>query len=184
MASALLLALPPIDWHKMFVPSMNPLELVLRGSVMYLAILAAMRVFRRQAGSLSTADLLVVVLVADAAQNGMAGEYFSVTEGLVLVATIYGWNYLLDVAAFRWPRVHRLINPPPLPLVRDGQVLRRNLRQEMLTVGDLMEQLREQGVERLSEVRRCWLEGDGHLSVIRRKEGEDDAPPQRKRVAG
>ena len=157
----------------MFVPSVSPLELVLRGSIMYLAILAAMRVFRRQAGSLSTADLLVVVLVADAAQNGMASDYHSVTDGLVLIATIYAWNYLLDVAAFRWRPVHRLLNPPPLALVQDGRVVRRNLRQEMLTLGDLMEQLREQGVERLSEVRHCCLEGDGHLSVIRRKDGDD-----------
>jgi uncharacterized membrane protein YcaP (DUF421 family) len=183
MTPALMLALPAVDWHKMFVPSVSLLELVLRGSIMYLVILAAMRVFRRQAGSLSTADLLVVVLVADAAQNGMASEYYSVTEGLVLIATIYAWNYVLDVAAYRWPRVHRVINPPPLPLVRDGRVQRRNLRQELLTLEDLMEQLREQGVEQLSEVRHCCLEGDGHLSVIRRKEG-DDAPPARKRVAG
>jgi len=183
MTAALMLALPPVDWHKMFVPSVSPLELVLRGSIMYLAILAAMRVFRRQAGSLSMPDLLVVVLVADAAQNGMASEYYSVTEGLVLIGTIYAWNYLIDVAAYRWPRFHRPINPPPLALVRDGRVLRRNLRKEMLTPDDLMEQLREQGVERLTEVRECWLEGDGHLSVIRRKEG-DDAPPARKRVAG
>ena len=178
-----MLAIPPVDWHKMFVPSVSPLELVLRGSVMYLAILAAMRVFRRQAGSLNTADLLVVVLVADAAQNGMASEYYSVTEGLVLIATIYAWNYLLDVAAYRWPAVHQLLNAPPLPLVTDGQVVRRNLRQEMLTLDDLMEQLREQGVERLSEVRHCCLEGDGHLSVIRRKEGEE-GPPPRKRTGG
>jgi uncharacterized membrane protein YcaP (DUF421 family) len=150
---------------------------------MYLAILMAMRVFRRQAGSLNTADLLVVVLVADAAQNGMASEYYSVTEGLVLIATIYAWNYLLDVAAYRWPTAHRLLNPPPLPLVRDGRVLRRNLRQEMLTLDDLMEQLREQGVEQVSEVRRCWLEGDGHLSVIRRHEG-DEPPPERKGAPG
>ncbi len=176
-------ALPPVDWHRMFVPSVSLLELVLRGSVMYLAILAAMRIFRRQAGSLSTADLLVVVLVADAAQNGMASEYYSVTEGLVLIATIYGWNYLLDAAAYRFPSVHRLLNPPPLTLVRDGQVMRKNLRQEMLTLDDLKEQLREQGVEELSEVRRCCLEADGHLSVIRRKD-DGDPPPQRKRGAG
>jgi uncharacterized membrane protein YcaP (DUF421 family) len=176
-----MLALPPVDWHKMFVPSVSPLELVLRGTIMYLAILALMRVFRRQAGSLSMPDLLVVVLVADAAQNGMASEYSSVTDGLVLIATIYGWNYLLDVAAYRWGAVHRLLNPPPLALVQDGRVLRRNLRKEMLTPDDLMEQLREQGVERLSEVRHCRLEGDGHLSVVRWKSGDDDQR-QRKRA--
>ncbi len=173
MTAPLLLALPSPDWRQMFVPSVSPLELVIRGSIMYLAILAAMRIFRRQAGSLNTADLLVVVLVADAAQNGMASEYKSVTDGLVLVGTIYAWNYLLDAAAFRWRPIHRLLNPPPLPLVRDGRVLRRNLRQEMLTLDDLMEQLREQGVEQLREVRSCCLEGDGHLSVIRRKDGDE-----------
>jgi len=95
-----MLALPAPDWRQMFVPSVSPLELVIRGSIMYLAILAAMRIFRRQAGSLNTADLLVVVLVADAAQNGMSSDYKSVTDGLVLVGTIYAWNYLLDAAAF------------------------------------------------------------------------------------
>jgi len=173
MTAALLLTLPSPDWHQMFAPSVSPLELVIRGTIMYLAILAAMRIFRRQTGSLNTADLLVVVLVADAAQNGMSSDYKSVTDGLVLVGTIYAWNYLLDAAAFRWRPIHRMLNPPPLPLVRDGQVLRRNLRQEMLTLDELMEQLREQGVERLSEVRSCCLEGDGHLSVIRRKDGDE-----------
>src|SRR5262249_33036860 len=181
MSPALLLALPSIDWHKMFVPSVSPLELMLRGSIMYLAILAAMRVFRRQAGSLSTADLLVVVLVAGAAQNGMASEYRSVTDGLGLIATIYLWNYVLDVASYRWRRVHRVLNPPPLALVQDGRVLRRNLRREMLTLGDLMEQLREQGVERLSEVRHCCLEADGRLSVIRRKDGDEAHQGSRER---
>ena len=37
-------------------------------------------------------DLLVIVLIADAAQNGMAGEYKSITEGVVLCATIVGWS--------------------------------------------------------------------------------------------
>ena len=184
MTAPLLLALPSPDWRQMFVPSVSPLELVIRGSIMYLAILAAMRIFRRQAGSLNTADLLVVVLVADAAQNGMASQYQSVTDGLILVATIYLWNYLLDVAAFRWRPVHKLLNPAPLPLVRDGQVQRRNMRHEMLTLDDLMEQLREQGVDRLSEVRYCCLEGDGRLSVIRKKEeGDESGGRQRKEAA-
>src|SRR5512133_1456143 len=92
-----------IDWHGLLVPTVSLLELVLRGSAMYLAILVLMRVLRRAAGALSTTDLLGVVLVADAAQNAMASAYDSVTEGAVLVATIFGWNYLLDWLAFRYP---------------------------------------------------------------------------------
>src|SRR4026207_1845920 len=122
MTPPLLLALPAPDWRQMFIPSVSPLELVIRGSIMYLAILAAMRIFRRQAGSLNPADLSGVGLVADAAQNGMASEYKSVTDGLVLVGTIYAWNYLLDAAAFRYRPIHRLLNPPPPPPRRGGGV--------------------------------------------------------------
>ena len=110
-----------IDWHRMFVPSGNLLELVIRGSLMYLLILAGFRIFRRDAGSLSVSDLLVVVLIADAAQNGMAGEYKSLSEGAIVVATIFAWNYVLDGLAYRFRAVHWLLHPPPLLLVRFGQ---------------------------------------------------------------
>ena len=169
-----------IDWHNMLVPTVSLLELVLRGSGVYLGILVLMRVLRRDAGALSTADLLVVVLVADAAQNAMASEYHSITEGAVLVATIFGWNYLLDWLGYRYPWLHSLLHPAPLLLVKDGRVHRRNLRSEMLTMGDLKEQLREQGVAEFAEVKRCYLESDGRLSVIR-SSGEDP-PPEPKRA--
>src|SRR5918992_989895 len=170
-----------INWHELFVPSVNPLELVLRGSVMYLLILALMRVLRREPGALSTPDLLVIVLVADAAQNAMASEYRSLTEGAILVATIFAWNYGLDWLAFRSRWVHRLLNPPPLPLIKSGRVQRRNLRSEMLREADLAEQLRQQGVEDFAEVKRAFLEPDGHLSVIRYSDEDEDRPPPSKK---
>ena len=94
------------------------------------------------------------------------------TEGAVLVATIFAWNYGLDWLAYRYPRVHRLLNPPPLLLIENGRLQGRNLWAEMLTKADLAEQLREQDIEDFAEVRRCYLEGDGHLSVIRRSKDE------------
>src|SRR6187200_2306625 len=136
-----------IEWREVFVPTGSLLELVVRASVMYLLILAGFRIFRRDAGSLSVSDLLVVVLIADAAQNGMAGEYKSVTEGAVVVGTIFAWNYILDWLAYRSPVVHRLLHPPPLLLVQNGLIHHRNLRQQLMTKADLLEQLREQGIE-------------------------------------
>jgi uncharacterized membrane protein YcaP (DUF421 family) len=173
-----------IDWHAMFVPSASPLELVVRGSIMYLLILAAFRVFRRDAGSLSVSDLLVVVLIADAAQNGMAGQYVSITEGVILVATIFGWNFILDALAYRYRFVYRLIHPPSMLLVRDGSILRRNLRSALMTLDDLMEQLREQGVDDIAIVRRCYLESDGRLSVIREDPLKADGRAKDRRAPG
>ena len=170
-----------IDWREVFVPSMSLLELVFRGSILYLTILALLRILRREAGAMSTADLLVIVLVADAAQNAMAAEYKSITEGIVLVATIFAWNYALDWLGYRYRWVYRLLHPAPLLLVKDGRVQRRNLRSELLTLDDLREQLREQGIDDVGQVKRCYLEADGHLSVIRQEPGE--APPRRKESA-
>lgn len=173
-----------MQWTEMFVPNTSLLELFVRGTCMYLGILALLRVFRRDAGSLSMADLLLIVLVADAAQNAMAGEYRSITEGAVLVGTIFGWNYLLDWLAFHSPAVHRLMNPAPLPLIVDGTLQRRNMRSQLITLDDLKEQLREQGVEHISDVKRCAMEADGNLSVIRRASGDaNPAPPSRKQKA-
>jgi len=163
--------MPPIDWHAMFVPTVSLLEIVLRGSVVYLGILGAVRIFRREAGTMSTTDLIVIVIVADAAQNAMSADYHSITEGLVLVGTIFAWNYTLDWLGFRYRWVHRMLNPAPLLLVKDGRIQGRNLRAEMMTTADLMEQLREQGVEDVAQVKRCYLEADGHLSVIKRNHG-------------
>ena len=171
-----------IDWRAVFVPTMHPLELVLRGSLIYLLILVGLRLFRREAGALSTADLLVIVLVADAAQNAMGSDYKSIPEGAILIATIFGWNWLLDWLAFRYRWVHRLLHPAPLELVRDGKVNRRNLRKEMITMGDLAEQLREHGVEDVKQVKRCFLEADGHLSVIKADGSDAERPEGKQRV--
>jgi uncharacterized membrane protein YcaP (DUF421 family) len=71
-----------IDWNSVFVPSIGIAEIVLRGSIMYLGLFAVLRFMgRRQAGNFGPADLLVIVLIADAAQNGLGKEYGSVTEG-------------------------------------------------------------------------------------------------------
>jgi uncharacterized membrane protein YcaP (DUF421 family) len=172
--------MPPIDWHAMFVPTVSLLEIVLRGSVVYLSILAAVRIFRREAGTMSTTDLILIVIIADAAQNAMSADYHSITEGLVLVGTIFAWNYALDWLGFRYRWVYRILNPAPLLLIKEGSIQRRNLKAEMMTTADLMEQLREQGVDDVAQVKRGYLEADGHLSVIRRKD-DGDQPPRRKK---
>ena len=169
-----------VDWGAIFIPSGSLFELVVRGTLMYFAIFAGFRILRRDAGSLAIADLLVIVLVADAAQNAMAAEYKSLTEGLVLVGTIFAWDYVLDWAAYRSPAIRRVLQAPPLILVKDGHLLKRNLRQEMMTVDELRALLREHGVDDLARVKRCCLESDGQISVIQKDDEAPDQPNPRK----
>ena len=163
------------DWRTLFIPSDSLLELFVRGTLLYFFILAAMRVLRRQGGSVGTADLIVVVLVADAAQNGMAGEYKSITEGILLVGIIFFWDYAVDALSYRYAFVRRLVQPPPVILVRDGIPQRRHLQSQLLTMDDLNEQMREQGVDDIRNVKRCFIESDGRMSVI--PYGDDERRP-------
>jgi uncharacterized membrane protein YcaP (DUF421 family) len=110
----------------MFSLDVHPLEIFIRGTLMFLGIFVLLRVIlKRQTGAVSTSDLLLITLLADASQNGMAGEYKSLTDGVLLVATIIGWTYALDWLAFHFPSLERLIEPPPIELIRDGKLLRR-----------------------------------------------------------
>jgi uncharacterized membrane protein YcaP (DUF421 family) len=155
-----------IDFRSIFVPSGHLAEMVVRGTLIYLFLFTILRVFRREAGTVGIADLLLVVLIADAAQNGMAGEYKSITEGAVLIGTIASWDYFLDWISYRFPWFHRLVTPAPLPLIKDGRIMKKHLRQELITEEQLVSQLRQQGVQNLTDVKRCYLEGDGNFSVI------------------
>jgi uncharacterized membrane protein YcaP (DUF421 family) len=156
-----------VDWNAVFQPSIGLAEIVVRGTIMYLGLFAILRVVsRRQAGSFGPADLLVIVLIADAAQNALGKEYNSVTEGLVLVLTIVAWEYVLDWAKYRFPRLRPLLMAP-LKLIEDGRLNRSNIRREMLSEDDLRSQLREKEVLTYDEVKLAMLEGDGRLSVIK-----------------
>ena len=156
-----------VDWNSVFLPSLGIAEIVVRGTLMYLGLFIILRFMaRRQAGQFGPAELLVIVLIADAAQNGLGKEYQSVTEGLVLVITIVAWEYLIDWLAYRFPPLDRYLRPPALTLVKDGRVVEKAMHKEMLSVDELSSQLRQQQVENIAEVRLAVLEGDGRLSVL------------------
>lgn len=157
-----------MNWSALFGIHTPVLELLIRGSSMYWFLFLMFRfILRRDIGAVGIADVLLVVIIADAAQNAMAGGYTTITEGFVLVATIIGWNVLLDWLAYHLPVVARLAQAPPLLLVHHGRMLKRNLRKEFITAQELQSQLRQEGVEDIRQVKEAWMEGDGTISVIK-----------------
>jgi uncharacterized membrane protein YcaP (DUF421 family) len=157
------------DWGAMFGLSVSPVELIVRGSAMYLFLFVLFRVvIRRRVGAVGMADILVLVIIADAAQNGMSGEYKSVTDGAILVGTIVAWDYLIDWLNYHVPALRNWLEPPPLLLVRDGRVIRRNLRHEFVTEDELKSKLREKGVADISQVKEARMETDGEVSVLKK----------------
>lgn len=169
-----------IEWRELLVPTHSIAEIVLRGTIMYLSLFLIMRfVMLRQTSSIGIADILVIVVIADAAQNAFAKEYKSVTEGVALILTIVFWDQFLNWLSYRSRTFERLLAPPPLLLVENGKMNRRNMRKELITEEELNGQLRQQGIGDLAEVRRAHIEANGEISVLKQSNG--DSPPNRKK---
>ncbi len=144
-------------------------ELMLRGTLVYWLLFLIFRfVLRRDVGAVGIADILLLVIVADAAQNAMSGGYDTFAEGAILVSH----HRRLELAArralvpFRARAPIRLARTPHADS-SSGVPQRRNLRREFITMDELYEKLREQGIEKIAEVKAAYLEGDGQISVIR-----------------
>jgi uncharacterized membrane protein YcaP (DUF421 family) len=151
----------------LFAFDTSPLELVLRGTLMYWFLFLLFRfVLRRDAGAVGIADILFVVIVADASQNAFSGSYNSVAEGMVLVGTLVAWNLAMDWASLRWATVRRFIEPRPLPLILHGKLIKRNLRHEFLTPEDIQAQLRLHDIASISDVKEAYMENDGKCSFV------------------
>ena len=161
-----------IDLSEIFALQAGFAEMFVRGSTMYWVLYALLRVSgRRDLGSLGVADMLVLVLVADAAGNAMSGDSYSLGDGIIVVTTIVGWSYLLDRLSYHVPALRKVLEPQRVCLVRDGRLIVSGLRREHITRGELMEQLRLKGVDHLSCVKRAYLESTGEFSVIATEEG-------------
>jgi uncharacterized membrane protein YcaP (DUF421 family) len=171
-----------VEWTELFALRTTPLEILVRGTVTYLALFAMLRfLLKRESGTTGVTDLLVIVLIADAAQNAMAGQYTTITDGVLLVAVIIGWSFLLDFIAYYFPAAARIIRPRPLLLIRDGQIIERNMRRELVTEAELRSLLREQGIDNLTRVREARMEPDGQISVITQVDGQIGRPARKRR---
>ena len=159
------------DLAGIFSFTVSPLDLMLRGTLLYWFLFIVLRfILRRDVGSLGISDCLFVVIRGDAAQTSMIGSATSATDGMVLISTLVFWSYTLDFMSFRFPLIQRFTSAPRLCLVRDGKLLRRNMRREFITDDELNAKIRHAGVEDVTSVKRMYLESDGEMSLIRNDE--------------
>jgi uncharacterized membrane protein YcaP (DUF421 family) len=156
----------PADWLLIFAPATPILELIARGTALYFGILVLIRLMpRRTGGELAMMDLVFVLLIAEAAAHAL-GDYQSVADGIIMIATLMSWNFLVNALSNRVPLVERFVSSPPLQVIQDGQLLRRNMRREFVTEEELISHLRQHGVDSVADVKTAYVEGNGKITVI------------------
>jgi uncharacterized membrane protein YcaP (DUF421 family) len=97
----------------------------------------------------------------------MADNYQAITDGLILVATIVAWEFVIDYLSYRIDFVGRLVDRKPLLIINRGKVLSERLRQILMSDDELLSQLRQKGIDDVTVVKHSFVEGDGSISVIR-----------------
>lgn len=158
---------------EIFEFELGPFEMALRGSIIYWFLFFIARVIgRRELSSVSVADLLIVVLVADAAGDAMSGGSESLSDGLVVVSTILFWGAAIDRLSYFFPRMERVLSPPKRCIIKNGKLQRRIMREQFITLDELRSEMRLKDIEHLSEVENAYVEPSGELSFFR-KEKQD-----------
>lgn len=145
--------------------------IAVRTAIVFIALVIGLRLTgRRQAGELNLHDVLLVLILANAVQNAMTKGDGRLSVALVSAGTLLVLGTLFAAVQSRYPACEGWLAGTPTVLVEDGRVIRRHLRSEGVTDGELMGAVREQGLADLAGVKLAVLENDGSISVIPRQE--------------
>lgn len=153
------------------------ISVAVRTAIVYVCLVLGFRLLgKREAGQLSTLDLVVLLVIANAVQNAMVGENTSLVAGLIAAFVILVLDLLLHAAADRWGPLRDALDGEPTILVDHGRVLVANLRQEGISDRELAVALRQNQLLAPEEALYVFLETSGQISVIPWRDG-DHAPP-------
>jgi uncharacterized membrane protein YcaP (DUF421 family) len=154
--------------HAIFDLGVSVGEKLLRALLVYLFLLVALRLLgKRELGQQNTLDVLVLLLVANAVQNGIIGNDNSVTGAVVSAAFLFGLNRLFNGLAFRYPWADRLFEGSPSFLVKDGKLVEATLRNEQISKPELRSIARRQGFDSLDQIGTAILETNGSVTFLR-----------------
>jgi uncharacterized membrane protein YcaP (DUF421 family) len=144
------------------------MDIVLRAAFAYAFIVFVTRVMgRRELSSLAPADLVLIVVLGDLIQNGVTQSDMSMTGVTIAISTFVLMTVISSYLAFRSSRARKILQGEPVIIVQDGKPIEHNMRNERLTVDDVMEEARDKEIENLDEIKFAVLEPGGKMTFIK-----------------
>lgn len=144
------------------------MESIIRAAVVYVVLLVLFRISgKRSLAEVTSFDLVLLLIISEATQQAMIDNDNSMTNSLLLVATLIGMNILFSVISTRWKAFQRLVEDVPLVILEDGKPLLQRMRKERVEEDEILEAARQsQGLERLDQVKYAILERTGHITIV------------------
>jgi len=145
------------------------MDIVLRTVVVFGFLLVLTRVIgRRELSSLEPFDLILLIVLGDAVQQGLTQDDYSLTGAFLVVGTFAVLQVSVSWITYRFPKARPILDGEPIIVVQDGKPIEKNLKRERLTIGELAEAARGQQIGSLDEVKWAVLETNGTLSFIKK----------------
>jgi len=158
-------------WHDIFSIQIGVGDKILRSILIYVFLIAMLRIVgKRELGQSNTLDLVVLLLVANAVQNGIIGNDLSVTGAAIGAATLFGINELFSRATYLWPFASRVLEGEPTQLIEAGKPIRKALRSTGISLSELRAIARRQGFVHLGDVHTAILETNGVVTMFKENE--------------
>lgn len=151
----------------MWVLETSVLELVLRGTIIYFFMFILMRIWGlKHLGDMSAFDFILLLFMSEATQNSIIGQESSVWGGMILLTVFVILNVFMNRLAYHFPKLERLFDGEAKIIIQNGHINGKIMEKEQITMKELEEALREQGVDKFSKIKRATLESNGRISVV------------------
>lgn len=161
------------------------MDVVLRASVVFFLLYAFVRLMgKRELGQMTPFELIVLIVIGDLVQQGVTHNDFSLLGAMLAVVTMGFWALVLSWASYLSRRMESLLDGEPRVIVKDGEIVRENLRRDRLTRAEILSEMRLAGIGRLADVEWAILEPRGKISFIERQKGDSTPRPQNADDAG
>ena len=150
------------------------MDAVIRAAVIYLFLLIIFRIAgERTMASMTTFDFVLLLIIAEATQQGLIGDDFSITKAMLLILTLVGIDIGFSLLKDRSRLFHKMIEGVPLVVVEDGRMLDDRMRWARIDAEDVLQAARErQGLERMEQIKYAVLERTGEISIIPKTRGD------------
>ena len=150
-----------------------------RTAMLYLLLIVGLRLTgKRQIGELEPIELVLTMLLSDLASVPMQDFGIPLVNGVIPIVTLLAMSMLLSCVSLRNVRFRTLICGKPAIIIRNGRLQQDAMRHNRLTLDELFEELRTQGVTDISDVKYAVLETGGQLSVLLRTAAQPATPEQ------
>lgn len=158
-------------WQSLMEFNVEPVNLIVRAVIVYLAILILLRISgKREIGQMGPTEFVAILLISNAVQNSMNGGDNSLVGGLLLASVLIALSTLISVLTYKSKFFRTVFEGTPTLLIHKGKLISKNLSQERLSENELKVMLRKQGVHHVQDIETAILESDGTLSLTRMSE--------------